>query len=86
MNDDVRAVREQLAVLDRRAERAEVELLELLAGLDHALRVADADVLELERRARRRSTVPRPSGPPEGKSGEVEARPAHLDAARALAR
>ena len=62
----------------------EVELLELVADLDHALRVADADVLELELAAvGGRACRGRPA-PPEGKSGEVQARAAHLDAAGAL--
>ena len=44
----VGAVREQLAVLDRRPDRRQVEVLEALVDPDRALRVADADVLELE--------------------------------------
>ena len=43
---DVGAVREQLVGLDRGTDRGEVEPLELVADLDHALRVADVDVLE----------------------------------------
>src|SRR4051812_44151814 len=44
----VRAVGEQLVRLDRRADEAEVDLLEAVAHLDRALRVADRDVLEAE--------------------------------------
>src|SRR5207253_6219429 len=46
----VRAVREQLTRLDRRAELGQVEALELVTRLhlDRALRVADGDVLEAQ--------------------------------------
>src|SRR5207248_11359621 len=45
---DVGAVREQLARLDRRPVNVQVELFELVADLDRALRVPDRDVLEAE--------------------------------------
>src|SRR5256885_4557019 len=45
---DVRAVGEQLVVLDAGAVKREVELLELVAHLDGALGVADRHMLEVE--------------------------------------
>ena len=56
--------------LDRRGRASQVQLLDLLARLDHALRVADRDMLEAPLRPAAVS-APVPSGPPEGKSGEV---------------
>src|SRR6185312_88425 len=57
---DVGAVREELVPFDPGADRVEVEILELLADDDRALRVADRDVLELPlapARAERAATV-----------------------------
>ena len=55
---------------------AQVEVLELLADDDRALRVADRDVLELPLAPRGAAACPVPSSPPEGKSLEaVEAWP-----------
>ena len=63
----------------------EVEVLELLADDDRALRVADRDVLELPLApAGLERAACRPS-PPEGKSFEVGRGPAHLDRAGQLA-
>ena len=78
---DVRAVREQLVVLDRRAQLGQVELLELVVDLDRALRVADRHELEVESSRPADSRVPRPSSPPDGKSGSRQLRAAHVDRA-----
>ena len=51
---DVRAVREQLVALDRRAQLRQVELLEALVHLDRALGVADGHELEAQLASRRR--------------------------------
>ena len=58
----VGAVREQLVVLDPGADRCQVEVLDLVPDLDHALRVADRDVPEAPlavRRPRARRCRPR---------------------------
>ena len=73
---DVGAVREQLVAFDLGPDLAEVEVVELVADDDRALRVADRDVLELPLAAGRARACRVPSSPPEGKSFEVvEARP-----------
>ena len=80
MNETLVRFGKQLGVaLDRRPDRRQVELLELVADLDHALRVADVDVLEAPLAARR---LDRP-GPVVGARrvvGEVtEARPIAIE-------
>ena len=70
------------AALDVGADAPQIEPLQVARSLDHALRVADAHVLELERDAGRRQG-PRPSGSAGGKVGRAQARPSHRDAARA---
>src|SRR3954447_15059970 len=78
---DVGAVREQLAVLDRRPELGEVEPLEAVVDLDGALEIADRHVLELQLPADDRHR-PGPVGATRREVPGGKTSPPHVDPAR----